>query len=221
MPLLSRNLKIHFTREKLIPFKSCVLWKTQPKLFQNCGKLNTRQETVFKPSCVQRIVSFCRNCKKIFSKCKHSQRNAFFVKKFEETVLQTKGNSIHISCNVEDANKSTSKLHKVDHQDRNCFQTKFCLENCFFEQELQEKLPLMVNKAKRRKKTALIVQKLENRLPEKQANFIQITCTVEDATKTISKLGKVEHNTRNRFQTKFILESCFFVQEMQETFLSK
>ena len=55
MPLFSRNLKIHFPRNKLIQYKSCVLWKTQPKLFQNCAKLHTRQKTVFKPNFVKRI----------------------------------------------------------------------------------------------------------------------------------------------------------------------
>ena len=52
MLLLFRNLKIQYPRNSLIPFKSPVLWKTQPKLFQNCASRNTRQKTVFKPNCV-------------------------------------------------------------------------------------------------------------------------------------------------------------------------
>ena len=31
------------------------MWKTQPKLFQNCAKLHTRQKTVSKPNFVKRI----------------------------------------------------------------------------------------------------------------------------------------------------------------------
>ena len=138
MPLLSRNLKIYFPRNKLIPYKSRVLWKTQRKLFQNCAKLNTRQETAFKPICVQRIVSFQKNCKKTSSIGKQSQRSAFIGQNFEKRVPEKQVNSVQISCIVEDATKTISKLCKVEHQTRNHFQTKLCLEKCFFVQELQE-----------------------------------------------------------------------------------
>ena len=46
--LLSRNLKLNYPRNKLIPYKSPILWKTQPKLFQICGnrtKSKNRFET--------------------------------------------------------------------------------------------------------------------------------------------------------------------------------
>ena len=75
--LLSRSLKREYPRNKLTPYKSPVLWKMQRKLFQNSAKLNTRQETVFKPNCVQRIGSFDKNCKKTSSEGKQSQTNAF------------------------------------------------------------------------------------------------------------------------------------------------
>ena len=36
IPLLSRNLKIQYLRNKLIPYKCLVLWKTKEKVFQDC-----------------------------------------------------------------------------------------------------------------------------------------------------------------------------------------
>ena len=39
-------------RNKLIPCKFLVLWKTQQNLFQNCANWKTRQETAFKTNCV-------------------------------------------------------------------------------------------------------------------------------------------------------------------------
>ena len=48
MALLSINIKIQYPRNKLTPYKSPVLWKTQPNLFQNYANWNTRNETVFK-----------------------------------------------------------------------------------------------------------------------------------------------------------------------------
>ena len=37
MPLLSRNCKMQYPTNKLIPYKSLVLQKMQPNLFQTCA----------------------------------------------------------------------------------------------------------------------------------------------------------------------------------------
>ena len=79
MPLLSRNLKIQHPRNKLIPYKSPALWKTQANLFQNFPNWNTGREHVFKPNCVKRILALCKTCKKTSSKAKQSKRSAFIV----------------------------------------------------------------------------------------------------------------------------------------------
>ena len=42
--LSSRNGKIKYPRIKLIPYKSPILWKTQPSLFQNCANLTNKQK---------------------------------------------------------------------------------------------------------------------------------------------------------------------------------
>ena len=44
---------------------------------------------------------------------------------------------------------------------------------------------------------------------------------MEGETKTISKLRKLEHQTRNRFQTKLLLEIYCFVQKLQENIFQK
>ena len=44
MPLMSRNLKIRYPREKLIPYESPVLWKTQPNLFESCANWTNKQK---------------------------------------------------------------------------------------------------------------------------------------------------------------------------------
>ena len=133
-----QSLKLQSPRNKLIPCKSLVLWKMQPNLFQNCAHWNTRLETAFKPNCVQRNISFCKNCKKSFSKGKQNQRNAFIVYKFANEIPEKKANSTRISCIVEDPTKCISKLCKLEHHSRNRCQTKQCLENRFFLQELQK-----------------------------------------------------------------------------------
>ena len=138
MPVLSRNLKIQHPRNKLIPYKSPALWKTQANLFQNFPNWNTGREHVFKPNCVKRIVALCKTCKKTSSKAKQNKRSAFIGQNFEKRVLEKQVNSIQISCIVEDATKTISKLRKVEHQTRNHFQIKLCLENYFFVQKLQE-----------------------------------------------------------------------------------
>ena len=48
-----------------------------------------------------------------------------------------------------------------------------------------------------------------------------MSCIVEDATKTILKLSKLKHQTRNRFQTNLCLDNCFFVQKLLENFFLK
>ena len=62
--LLSKNVKIEYLRNKLMKYKSPVLWKMQPNLLQNCANWNTRKEKVLKPNSVWRIVVLCKNCKK-------------------------------------------------------------------------------------------------------------------------------------------------------------
>ena len=54
------------------------------------------------------------------------------------------------------------------------------------------------------------VKKFEVKVPEKQANSMQMSCILEDATKSISKLLKFEHQIRNHFKTKLGLTNCFF-----------
>ena len=44
---------------------------------------------------------------------------------------------------------------------------------------------------------------------------------VEDATKTISNLRKLDQQTKNRFQTKLHLENRFFKQKLQGNFFLK
>ena len=36
IPLLSKKLKLNYPRNKGIPYKCCLFWKTQPKLFEIC-----------------------------------------------------------------------------------------------------------------------------------------------------------------------------------------
>ena len=79
-----------------------------------------------------------KNCKNTSSKSKQYQRNASIIKKFENARPEKQGNSIPISCIVEDETKTISKLRKYEHQTRNRFQTKLCVENHFFVQNLQE-----------------------------------------------------------------------------------
>ena len=81
-----------------------------------------------------------KNSKKFSSEGKENKSNASIVKKFENIFSKKQTNSIQISCIVEDATKTVSKLRKVEHQTRNCFQTNLCPENCFFLEELQENL---------------------------------------------------------------------------------
>ena len=50
--LLSKNVKIEYLRNKLMKYKSPVLWKMQPNLLQNCANWNTRKEKVLKPNSV-------------------------------------------------------------------------------------------------------------------------------------------------------------------------
>ena len=138
MPLLSKNVKMQQPRNKLILYKSPVLQKLQPNLFQNCANWKTRQETIFKRNFVKRIVALCKNSKETFLKNKRYERNASIFKKFENTVPDKQDNSIQMSCILEDATKSISNLLKFEHQRRNRFQAKFCIENSFFVQELQE-----------------------------------------------------------------------------------
>ena len=106
-----------------------------------------------------------------------------------------------MSCILEDATKSISKLQKFEHQTRNRFQTKLCL-----------KLPLG------KRMNAFIVKKFENTESDKQANSIQILCIVQHATKSFSNLRKLEHWKKNCFQTYLCLKNCFFVKELQEIF---
>ena len=120
-----------------------------------------------------------------------------------------------MSSIVEGATKSNSKLRKLEHQSRNRFQTKLCLENRFFFQKLQKKT---FSKSKKWKQNDSVIKKFETKVPEKQTNSIQMSYIAEDVTKSISKWRKLEHQTRNRFQTKLCLENCFFVQKMQEKF---
>ena len=42
---------------------------------------------------------------------------------------------------------------------------------------------------------------------------------VEDATKTISNLRILDHQTKNRFQTKLPLQNSFFVHKLEGNFL--
>ena len=72
-----------------------------------------------------------------------------------------------------------------------------------------------LNKAK---EMSLLSRNLKKTVPEKQANSIKISCFMEGETKTISKL---EHQTRNRFQTKLLLEIYCFVQKLQENIFQK
>ena len=44
---------------------------------------------------------------------------------------------------------------------------------------------------------------------------------VEDATKTISSLPKLDKQTQNRFQAKLLLENRFFKQNLQGNFFLK
>ena len=44
---------------------------------------------------------------------------------------------------------------------------------------------------------------------------------VEDATKTISNLRILDHQTKNRFQTKLSLQNSFFVHKLEGNFLQK
>ena len=132
MSLLSKNLKIQYSRNKLIPYIFPASWKTQTKLFQNCANLNTRQETVFKPNFVQTIVSLCKNRKKTSCNGKKGQKNVFIVQKIENTVPQKDANLLQISCFMQDGTKSVSKLRKLDKQIKtvfkpNCVQGKASL----------------------------------------------------------------------------------------------
>ena len=124
---MRRYLKLKQPINKLIPHKCPVFWKTQPNLFQNCGNLNTRQETIFKANCGQRIVSLYKNSKKTFSRGKQSQRNTFIVQKFESTERDKQANSLQ----------------------KNCFQMYLQLKNCFFVKKTPRSFLLKVNKTKR------------------------------------------------------------------------
>ena len=67
-------------------------------------------------------------------------------------------------------------------------------------------------------KDFFFVKKFEIKEPEKHTNSMQMSYIEEDATKSISKLRKLENQTKNRYQTYLCLENRFFVQKLQETF---
>ena len=67
-------------------------------------------------------------------------------------------------------------------------------------------------------KDFFFVKKFEIKEPEKHTNSMQMSYIEEDATKSISKLRKLENQTKNRYQTYLCLENQFFVQKLQETF---
>ena len=55
------------------------------------------------------------------------------------------------------------------------------------------------SKHKQSQRNAFIVLKFENTEPDKQANSVQIPCIVQGATKSLSKLHKLEHWKKNCF----------------------
>ena len=67
-------------------------------------------------------------------------------------------------------------------------------------------------------KQSLYCQEIWKTVATQETNYPQMSYIVEDATKSISKLRKLEHQTRNRFQTYLCLENSFFVQKLQEIF---
>ena len=67
-------------------------------------------------------------------------------------------------------------------------------------------------------KQSLYFQEIWNIVPQKQTNSIQMSYIVEDATKSISELRKLEHQTKKHFQIYLCLENSFFVQKLQEDF---
>ena len=129
MPLLSRNLKIQYPREKLIPYKSLCIVEKGTKLISNLRKYDKQTKTVFKANYIYGIASLSNTARKLLLKT-NTGKKFLNVKKFE--VPEKQVNSIQTSCIPEDATKSISKLRKFEHQTRNRFQTKLCLKNCFF-----------------------------------------------------------------------------------------
>ena len=50
----------------------------------------------------------------------------------------------------------------------------------------------------------MIVKTFENTVPKRKANFIQISYTAEDATKSISKLRKLDKQTKTVFKANYV-----------------
>ena len=65
------------------------------------------------------------------------------------------------------------------------------------------------------------VKNFQIKRPGKQTNSKEMSSIVEDATKTISNLRKLDQQTKNRFQTKLHLENRFFKQKLQGNFFLK
>ena len=67
IPLLSINLKLNYLRNKLVPHKCPIFWKTQRKPFQICANSTNRLKSVFKLNYVYRIVSLWKKLQENFS----------------------------------------------------------------------------------------------------------------------------------------------------------
>ena len=74
IPLLSRNLELNYPRNKLIPYKCTLLWKTQNKNISNLGKLEQQRKNRFQVKLRLENSSFVQKlernffCKKIMLK---------------------------------------------------------------------------------------------------------------------------------------------------------
>ena len=111
--------------------------------------------------------------------------------------VEGQANSMQILCIVQDTTKSFSKLRKLEHCKKNCFQTDLCLKNCFFVKKTPRNFLLKVNKAKgmpalsRNLKTQYPGEKLipckSRVLSKKQPNLFQICADWTNKQKPFSK----------------------------------
>ena len=74
MALLWRLWNIQYPRNKLIPYKSRVMWKTQPKLFEKCANYNIKDKKPFSKQIMSRQSFLCgKTARKLLLKAKYNK----------------------------------------------------------------------------------------------------------------------------------------------------
>ena len=123
--------------------------------------------------------------------------------------VEGQANSMQILCIVQDATKSFSKLRKLGHWKKNCFQTDLCLKNCFFVKKTPRNFLLKVNKDQG-------MPVLSRNLKIQYLREKQIPYKSPALSKRQPNLFQICANwTNKRFQNKLYLGNSFFIPKLQ------